>query len=59
MYHGWILNGIKFGLDAAKYFPNGASEAEIKDLAHWLSIRPNDGTVEQWREERDAARAGS
>jgi hypothetical protein len=49
MIHGWILNGIKFGLDAAIYYPNGASESEIKTLAHWLSVNPN-GTFEQWKE---------
>lgn len=56
MIHDWIRNGIKFGLDAAAYFPNGASESDVADMAHWLSAHPNEGTFEQWREEQRAGR---
>lgn len=46
MIHGFILNAIKFGLEAARGYPEGASDQELKELASWLSIHPNDGTYE-------------
>lgn len=48
MYHGFILNAIKFGLEAACDYPKGASDQELKELASWLSVYPNDGTYESF-----------
>jgi hypothetical protein len=49
--HGWIENGIKFGLDYYRYFGYPPEEG-VKEIARWLSLNPN-GTFEDYKVEQD------